>query len=559
MKNLFNKIKQFIIDHKTASVIVLIIILIIGYWTYGKLTSTTGEVRYVTAQAEKATIIATITGTGQVSSSTQIDIKPKASGEIIYLPVQSGQKVGSDTLIAKIDTRDAQKTIRDAETSLESAKLSLEKLKIQDSADNMNADLAKSYDDGFNTVSNVFLDMPTIMTGLNDMLYKTNNFSNGQWSIDWYANEVVQKDSDAALAYKKKVNDSYALALKAFNTTFDDYKKASRNSDNATIEALITETYNTTKVVADSIKVTSNYIDFVKSSMSTNNFTVPQIFTTHQASLNSYTSETNSHLLTLLSITTSIKNYKDAFLNSDLDVQSSQLSVKQRENALQDAKDNLANYYIYTPFGGTLSNVAVKKTDSVSSGTTIATLITDKQLAELSLNEVDIAKISTGQKATLTFDAIPDLTISGKVAEIDSIGTVSSGVVNYTVKISFDTSDIRVKPGMSVNATIITDIKQDVLTVPNSAIKTQNGSSYVETFDTALADPATGVQSSPSLTLPNKKTVTTGISNDTVTEITSGLNEGDITVTKTITGTTATAKTASTKSILSGVGGGPRN
>ncbi|MEI7765287.1 MAG: HlyD family efflux transporter periplasmic adaptor subunit [bacterium] len=556
MKNLFNKIKQFIIDHKTASVIVLIIILIIGYWTYGKLTSTTGEVRYVTAQAEKATIIATITGTGQVSSSTQIDIKPKASGEIIYLPVQSGQKVGSGTLIAKIDTKDAQKTIRDAETSLESAKLSLEKLKIQDSADNMNADLAKSYDDGFNTVSNVFLDMPTIMTGLNDMLYKTNNSSNGQWSVDWYANEVVQKDSDDALAYKKKVNDSYALALKAFNATFDDYKKASRNSDNATIEALIRETYNTTKIVADSIKVTSNYIDFVKSSMSTNNFTIPQIFTTHQASLNNYTSETNSHLLTLLSITTSIKNYKDAFLNSDLDVQSSQLSVKQRENGLQDAKDNLANYYIYTPFGGTLSNVAVKKTDSVSSGTTIATLITDKQLAELSLNEVDIAKISTGQKATLTFDAIPDLTISGKVAEIDSIGTVSSGVVNYTVKISFDTSDIRVKPGMSVNATIITDIKQDVLTVPNSAIKTQNGSSYVETFDTALADPATGVQGSPSLTLPNKKTVTTGISNDTVTEITSGLNEGDIAVAKTITGVTATAKATSTKSILGGMGGG---
>ena len=249
-------------------------------------------------------------------------------------------------------------------------------------------------------------------------------------------------------------------------------------------------------------------------------------------------------------------------MNNDLDVQSSELSVKQKENALQDAKDNLSNYSVYAPFGGTISNVAVKKTDSVSSGTVIATLITDKQVAEISFNEVDVAKIQIGQKATLTFDAIPDLTIAGQVISIDSIGTVSSGVVNYTVKISFDTNDVRVKPGMSVNSNIIINIKQDILTVPNSAVKSQNGASYVETFDTALPAPAIGAQGSPSLTPPNKINVVTGISSDTVTEIVSGLNEGALIVTKTITGSATTAtKTTSTKSILSAVGGsgGPRN
>ena len=234
--------------------------------------------------------------------------------------------------------------------------------------------------------------------------------------------------------------------------------------------------------------------------------------------------------------------------------------MTQKENILQDAKDNLSNYYVYAPFGGILSNVAVKKTDSVSSGTTIATLITNKQVAELSLNEVDIAKISIGHKSTLTFDAIPDLTITGKVVEINSIGTVSSGVVNYTVKISFDTSDARVKPGMSVNATIVTNVKQNILTVANSAVKTlpaQNGTSYVETFDAELPTETAGVQGSVSIIPPTKKNIEIGIANDTNTEIISGLKEGDIVVTKTITGTTTT-KTTSTKSILSGMGG-PRN
>ena len=550
MKNLFNKIKQFLKTHKTTSIAVLIILLVVGYWGYGKLTSTAGVTRYTTAKVEKGTIIASVSATGQVSASNQIDLKPKASGEIVYLGVQSGERVGAGTLVAQLDTTDAEKTIRDAQANLDSAKLTLEKLKVQNSNDNMNADLIKAYSDGFNTVSNAFLDLPNIMDGLNNMLYKS-TAPGSQWYVNWYANQVGQTDYDKAMSYQKDTNSYYKAALLAFNKNFDDYKNISRNSDNTTIEKLISETYDTTQAVADAVKTTNNYIDFVKSSMGTSNFTIPTIIATHQSTLNGYTSQANSHLMDLLSIKTSIKTAKDAFVNTDLDVQSSELSVKQKENSLQDAKDALANYYVRAPFGGTISSVAVKKYDSAGSGTTVATLITNNQVAQITLNEVDVAKIALGQKTTLTFDAIPDLTIAGKVVEIDSIGTVSSGVVNYTVKINFDTSDSRVKPGMSVNATIITNMKQDILVVPNAAVKSQNGTSYVETFNIALTAPLAGVQGSPSLNPPTRTTVEIGIANDTNTEIISGLKEGDIIVTKTITGTT----TKDTPSILNTMGG----
>ena len=112
--------------------------------------------------------------------------------------------------------------------------------------------------------------------------------------------------------------------------------------------------------------------------------------------------------------------------------------------------------------------------EDASSGITMGTIITAQELATIVLNEVDVAKVKLGEKATLTFDAIPDLTIAGQVSEIDSVGTVSQGVVNYNVKISFATQDDRVKSGMSVDATIITDIAQNVVVVPNGAIKTAN-------------------------------------------------------------------------------------
>jgi RND family efflux transporter MFP subunit len=216
----------------------------------------------------------------------------------------------------------------------------------------------------------------------------------------------------------------------------------------------------------------------------------------------------------------------------------------------------LADYSVRAPFDGTMASVPIQKGDNTSSGTILGTIITTQQVATISLNEIDIAKIQLGQKVTLTFDAVPDLTITGKVAQIDSLGTVSQGVVNYNVKISFDTNDTRIKPGMSVNAAIITNVAQDVLTVPNSAIKTGGGVSYVQMFDTILPVPIAGVQGSPSTIPPRNQTVEVGISNGTSTEIISGLKEGDKIVTKTTI--TSTATTTTVPSILGNPGGGNR-
>src|SRR3989344_3536567 len=450
MRKYTNKIKLYIIAHKIISGFVLIVIIGGGYWGYQKFTSTAGDIRYITAQVEKGIILASVSGSGQVSALNQIDIKSKVSGDVMYLAAQDGQKIDTGGLVAKLDDKDTQKSIRDAEVNLESAKIALEKLKIEKSKENMNADLAQSYDDGFNTVSNVFLDLPGIMTDLNDMFFKSNP-TTGQWNIDWYEGQVKEEDRGKTKTFKQNFIDSYNKAKITYDAGFDNYKIISRTSDNATIEILILQTYDTTKLISDALKNANNYIDFVNSSIQKNNFETPTLITTHRASLNGYTAKTNSHLLSLLSVKTNIKNYKDSFVSADLDIQSSELSVKQRENALQDAKEKLTDYFIRAPFEGTIAKVSIKKSDTVSSSAVVATLITKLQLAEISLNEVDVAKIKIGQKAILTFDAIPDLALSGAVADIDSIGAVSQGVVTYIVKVSFDAQDERVKPGMSVN------------------------------------------------------------------------------------------------------------
>lgn len=531
------KIKLYIIAHKIISTIVLIALIGALYWGYKKFIGTTGDTRYITAKVEKGTIIASVSGTGQVSSLNQIDIKAKVSGDVVYLAVQNGQKVGTGALIVKLGDKDAQKSVRDAEINLENTKLSLEKLKIQNSYENINADSAKVYEDGFNAVSDTFYDLNSVLMGLNNLLAQNNLSDN-----------AARISGNTAQTNRDKAESAYYKAENAFNQNTIDYRKLNNNSPKTDIENIIKETYDTTKLLSDTIKNTADFVDYIANDSSN-----PSSFTSNQTTLSTYTSTINGHLSTLLSAKTNINDNKDSSQNSSIDIQSAELSLKQKENALQDAKDKLSDYFIRAPFAGTITNFNIKKLDSITTSTVVGTLITQQQLALISLNEVDVAKIKIGQKATLILDAIPNLTMSGIVSEINSIGTVSQGVVTYDVKINFYTQDERIKPGMSVSAEIITDIKQGVLSLPNSAIKSQNETSYVEMFDASLLPPTGGLIGSISKIIPNKIGVEIGLSNDSQTEIISGIKEGDEIVTRTIL-PSATTKVAA-PSIFGSTGG----
>ena len=438
-----------------------------------------------------------------------------------------------------IDSTDAQKTVRDAGANLDSAKLALQKLIGNDQTRPLNKQQAENtllqdYDNGFNAVANSFLDLPTIMTGIKNILLGTDLNKSSQ-NIDYYTDYTKIYD-DKVYQYRDSAQNSYDTAYTNYNKNFNNYKTISRYSNVANIEDLIGETYSTTKDISDAIKNTNNLIQFYEDKITNQNLKPNPVADTHLTLLNTYTGQINGHLNTLLSIQTAITNDKNAVANASIDVESQQLSLQKSQNALQDAKDNLANYYVYAPFDGVVATMSLVKGQDISSGTTAATMITTQGIAEIPFNEIDISKIKVDQKANLTFDAIDGLNIVGSVAEVDSLGTVSQGVVTYSVKIVFETQNSQVKPGMSTSVSVITNVKQDVIAVSNSAVKTQGNSKYVQVLINGA---------------PKQVTVTTGISSDTDTEITSGLSGGENVITQTVT--SSTAKTATTTSANSAV------
>jgi len=576
ISKLFIQIKK----RKITAGIVLLLVVGIGYWSFGKIFSDDGAVRYALAQVQKGTLIVSISGSGQVSASNQLDIKPKANGEITAVYAKLGQEVGAGTTLAVIDSRDAERAVRDAETALETAKLELDKMlepvdaltllqaensliQAKESKQKTEDNLKKAYEDGFNTVSNAFLDLPSIMAWLENTLFaKTIDPQQDSitWYINWYINQTDYQNRNKAIRYRDDVYNAYNKARAAYTKNFDSYKSASRTSSRETIEALISETYDTTQFIAEAIKAMDNYIDFVQDALELRHINIPATVSTQQTNIASYTSKTNSHLLSLLSIKRNVQDSNEAIVSADrtieertlslektkngpddLDIRAKKITIQQREDALTTAKQTLADHYVRAPFAGVIAKVNAKRGDSASAGTAIATLVTKQKIAEVSLNEVDVAQVKVGQKVTLTFDAVPDLTITGQVAEVDAVGTVSQGVVTYTVKIGFDTQDDRVKIAMSVSAAIVTEAKPNVLLVPNSAVKSQGGMSYVEIVDgddrnATLVANVNGVILANS---PRQQLVEIGTANDEFTEIISGINEGDVIITRTIQPTTA--------------------
>ena len=130
----------------------------------------------------------------------------------------------------------------------------------------------------------------------------------------------------------------------------------------------------------------------------------------------------------------------------------------------------------------------------------------------MAYTETDASSIAPGQKVRLTFDAVPDLELTGSVLSVSPTATAISGVISYYVTVVLPTGDPRLKSGMTAQAEVLTKEIPGVLAVPSAAVRTQNGTSVVTVLD------SDGTQ--------RTVTVQTGATGDGKTQILSGVTEG---------------------------------
>jgi multidrug efflux pump subunit AcrA (membrane-fusion protein) len=187
---------------------------------------------------------------------------------------------------------------------------------------------------------------------------------------------------------------------------------------------------------------------------------------------------------------------------------------------LGNSKDNFLKTAILAPFDGTVVSVGVKKNDVLSamdySSKTAVQLVDTSQIKfQGQVDEIDTLKIKTGQKATISVDAVPNKTFTGTVSFISPYGTAGTGnVVKFPVTIKLDPTDVALKGSLTATAEISIYSVENVLLVPLSAVTTTSEGAFV-----TIVNEATGQQ--------EKRQVTIGNKNLQFAEVLSGLKEGD--------------------------------
>lgn len=216
---------------------------------------------------------------------------------------------------------------------------------------------------------------------------------------------------------------------------------------------------------------------------------------------------------------------------SDLaQVSAARASIMQAEANYATASANMGYTKIVSPVKGIVISKEVEVGQTVAASFQTPTLFTvaedlTKMQIETSVSEADIGKVAVGQDVNYTLDGYPDLVFTGKVSQVRLSPTTESNVVTYTVIIEVENNEGKLLPGMTANVSIITGKKEDILTVPNVALKFTVAGNTQKYDKKGIWIDKKGK--------PVRVNIETGVSDDNYTEIISDkIKEGDLVYTR---------------------------
>jgi len=202
---------------------------------------------------------------------------------------------------------------------------------------------------------------------------------------------------------------------------------------------------------------------------------------------------------------------------NNLNVAQMQTQIDQAQLSLQQAIERLDAATLYAPFTGVISAVNIS-TGQVSPTNLPAVVVIDNSYLHVSVNidELDIGRVSPGQPARVTLDALPGTVIDGQVTALSPSATNTNGVITYEARIDLAEQPEDLLPGMTATAQVIVQSLTDTLVVPNWAVRfdRESGQAYVG----VLQDDETIVD------LP----VALGVRGENRSQVIAGLEEGQV-------------------------------
>lgn len=468
--------------------VVIVIAIVAGVVGVPRLTANAQQGTSTTYQTQAAglgSITSFVGATGNIRTNQSVTINWQTSGIISKINVTPGQVVQAGTVLAQLDPTSLPQTVLNAQNALATDQQALDNL-LNSNVARANAEVALITDE--------------------------QNLVNAQKAAQ---SKLFQHASQTTIEVAQA---NLVMAQNALDNASTIYNKNKARSSTDVQYAAALSQFAAAQQKFDQAQLNLNYAQ-----------SLPDPLSVQLANANVDLAQAN-----YLDAKRTWESLKDG--PNPVDVAAAQAKVA-ADQAIIDAASPTS------PIAGTVTVVNNKPGDLVSNNS-VAFEIDDmtQMFVDVSVSEVDINKVQIGQKVDLTFDAIPSKTYPGTVTSIADVGTIANSVVNYDVTVKLMEKDPQIKPGMTASANVTIPGPQNVLVVPNRALRTVNGLQVVYIMNNGSVRP-----------IP----VTLGATSTTVSQVTGGpLRQGELIVLNPPSATTTAQQSTGGLGILGRLFGG---
>jgi HlyD family secretion protein len=494
----------------------------------------------------RRTVTASVTGTGNLVPMQQANVSFKVSGTLTEVAVKVGDHVSAGQVLARIDPTQEENALASAQANLAIAQANLQTAQTP---------LTSAQ------ITQLRNNLSTAQQQYNDTVAQV-NLTNTQDANQVAADQSQLTNDQAALAasFAFQQDKSNLAAAQAQATT--DTGKFTADGCVLANAPFATDPCKTdfTNVIADQTAVSTDQtkVNLDQAQVSTDQTKLTNDTAKEQADKAAGQRSVNQASASVTSAQDNLTTQTESKPNQILSAQAQMASA---QVAVTTAQQNLNYTTLVAPMDGVVNSIngVVGETAITGSGTTPEAPGTQAPLPATTASgafmvigdvsgmevvipfaESDASKLAFNQETQITFDAIPNLTISGHVVAVASAATVQSGVVNYYATVSLNQTNSALKQGMTSNATVTVSKATNAIVVPNLAITRLAGQAYVNIY-------VGGKQV--------QTMIQTGVVGDQFTEVTGGLNEGAQVVIPTLR---VSGSTGGGRGLGTGAGGGVR-
>ncbi len=473
---------KFFAAHRIGTLITIAVLLIGSIAAYASFTR---KQTYNLIEVTQGDISQEVIVTGTTTPVDKLDLAFQRTGRISRVLNDVGSVVSHGSVLVELDSTELAASLSEAEANAQAQAAKLDELLKGTRPEDIQitrTNLAKAQQDLTNEYNGVTQTLSDAYAKTNDAVRNqlTALFTNGDGTNPQFTFPV--SDSQAQI----DAQSGRVAANTELSAWKDELTALNSPSSTSTPEGTITKAQGH---LAKILIFLNRTMDAVVSSPSS-------LASTYKTNVTTALSAVNASILALNTKSQNIASEKIAVnqaqnnLNLDLagatpeTINADRAQLAQAEASVAVVRAQLDETILRSPIAGTVTKMDGKVGEVVSANVVIASIISqDKFEIDSNIPEVDIGKIAVGNTTTVTFDAFPDETFSGKVIKIDPAETVIDGVVNFKTTVILDHPDSRLKSGLTANLSIETQRKSGVLILPQEALVEKKEGTFVKKYE----------------------------------------------------------------------------